>query len=261
MKAILRYSLIHCSVLSAASLAFWAYIAHSAKTDPDQFYQSIWDLPAYLLSFMFWPAFKHALHIKGHHYRYLFLGACSLLAWNAIGMVSAYCRVRHLKGFILTGDLLCGGWLGILMLTSFYALSDTPRQMEKDRKFIAERIKPAVACFEKIESEIGYEGLRARFENKYGLNECMGIIYFTNVDTKIGKLRIPEKSWAVAIWRGEWNEHYLKWSDTYLTNDWGWRAALRQVFSALCIAVVPLSLWAAFQVKYLAPPRNRIERA
>jgi hypothetical protein len=256
MKPIIRCAIIYCSVLSATSLAFWAYIAHAAKTDPDQFYQSIWDLPAYLLSFIFWPAFKHAFRIKGHHYQYLFLGACSLLAWNTIGIVSAYCRVRHPQGFKWTGNILFGGWAGIFMLTSFYALADTPRQIEKDRKFIEERIKPSVECFKKIESEIGYEGLRARFEDKYGLNECMGILYFTSVDTKNGKLAIPGKSWAVAIWRGEWNEHYLKWNDTYLTNGWGWKAALKTALYSLSIAVAPLLVWLAFRRRYLTPHRN-----
>jgi hypothetical protein len=253
MKPILRYALIYCSVLSAASMVFWACIAHAAKTEPDQFYQSAWDVPAYVLSFIFWATFKHAFHTRGHQYQYLFLGACSLLAWNVIGVVSAYCRVRHLQGFKLTGNILCGGWLGILMLTSFYTLSDTPRQIEKDRKFIEERIKPAVACFQRIENEIGYAGLRARFEGKNGLNECMGSIYFTSVDTEKGKLAIPEKSWAVAIWRGEWNEHYLKWSDTYLTNNWGWATALKSTFFSMCMAVVPVLLWVAFQRKFLEP--------
>lgn len=173
-----------------------------------------------------------------------------------------------LKIFIFT-------WLTLWLTVGVLIFIETPEQIERDRLFIENEIKPSVTFIEdfkqkhyRLPSNREYYSWRREFHEDYtsDMNQPVDSLISPNGcyirkseniivgDVGINNAHLLEgvdwsKEYAIGIWRGEWFEYYFSWNKTYYTNNYNWAKATFSMLFFIGIGLVPLFLWLLFKKK------------
>ena len=132
-----------------------------------------------------------------------------------------------------------GAWttLGVIMYLG------TPRQIEKDLKFKKEEIDPLVngtKQFIETNRRIPTVGEFNKL-NTIGNGEL--ITSFKNLPDEFqDDIKISDwdsETYAIAVWRGEWNEGYISKGDKYVLNDYSWTSAAIGLFYSIGLGLLP----------------------
>ncbi len=123
---------------------------------------------------------------------------------------------------------------------------NTPTQINKDNKFKAEKIDPvvdAVRSFVQMNDRIP---TNTEF-NKININKDGELIRNYDDLPDEFKTELKNDSWdsdtyAIAFWRGEWNEGYISKNDIYVLNDYSWTSGLLQLLIFIVLGLLPTIL-------------------
>ena len=118
--------------------------------------------------------------------------------------------------------------------------------MEKDTKFKTENIYPVV------EATKSFIETNNRLPTTREFNELNGNGNGELI-TNIGNLppefqdKITTEEWdkntyAIAVWRGEWNEGYISKNEIYILNDYSWIEGFKVLLIMVVIGLVPTGL-------------------
>lgn len=136
-------------------------------------------------------------------------------------------------------------WLGFFLLTGLTMILRVPEQMQKDQEFINTKLKPVVYSIEQFKIE---NKRIPTVEEFHEINRTPGTEYFRSIENLPEDVQdeITSSDWehhfVVAIWRGEWNEYYISFSDKYITNNYGYSDAFTGALFSLLIGSLPLGI-------------------
>lgn len=123
---------------------------------------------------------------------------------------------------------------------------DTPRQIEKDKKFKMENIDPLVESVKRFVTTNNRIPKNNEFNN---LNADSHGVLLTNYadlpDEFKDKIEIDNwdnGTYAIAIWRGEWNEGYISKNDIYVLNNYSWTEGIKGLLIIITIGLLPILL-------------------
>lgn len=124
--------------------------------------------------------------------------------------------------------------------------SVTPKQIEKDRQFRTKSIDPIV---EATKSFIGLKNRLPTTGEFDGLNEGGNSELITDIrnlppefQDKITTEQWDSNTYAIAVWRGEWNEGYISKNNMYILNDYSWHDGATGLLVMIMIGLVPIVL-------------------
>jgi hypothetical protein len=153
-------------------------------------------------------------------------------------------------------------WLAFFVYLGVDVLKSTPEQIKKDRDFIEFQMKPLVNFVKNFQKQHGRLPSQWEFCNKAFDSSgnktlesymCPGVYIRSNIsgitDEKVEfKNANWEKDYAIRIWRGEWNEYYYSWTDTYDCNNYSWKDGYIGLTIMWFIGIVPM-LWGLIAVR------------
>jgi hypothetical protein len=123
---------------------------------------------------------------------------------------------------------------------------DTPRQIEKDNKFktltidpLVDSVKSFVTTNKRIPKDNEFNKLNTDHNGELITN------YADLPDEFKDKIEIDnwdKDTYAIAIWRGEWNEGYISKDDTYVLNNYSWTEGLKGLLIIIGIGLLPTLL-------------------
>jgi len=124
--------------------------------------------------------------------------------------------------------------------------SETPKQIEKDKKFKAQRIDPIVDAtkdFIKSNNRIPTE---VEFSRMTVNNDKELITEYEYLPDELkSKIRLTDwgnDTYAIAIWRGEWFEGYISNNDTYVLNDYSIADGILGLIYSIVFGLLPTFL-------------------
>ena len=158
------------------------------------------------------------------------------------------------------------------------AIETTPKQIEKDKRFIEENIKPSVECidsFRKLNKRLPSQREFKIYHYRIYHHNFRKEISDDSLEKRIGSSIIDppqpdyirndsdmpdelkpfpksidwSKNYALSIWRGEWNEYYTSWNNRYIGNNYSWTSSILGSIEMLFIGLLPF-LVSAFLRKY-----------
>ena len=157
-------------------------------------------------------------------------------------------------------------WIVFWLLVGILGFLDTPNQINSDKKFIEEEIKPSVEFVK------GFKTKNARLPNYreyYTWHRDFYKDYSSDLTQQVDSL-IPglgtsqyirklsdvisndhnkfknvdwEKDFAIGAWRGEWTEYYFSWTDNYDSNNYSWKDGFIGLAINVGIGILPLMFW------------------
>ncbi|MEM9364218.1 MAG: hypothetical protein AAGA43_16370 [Bacteroidota bacterium] len=157
-------------------------------------------------------------------------------------------------------------WLGIWVFAGISILLDTPGQINRDKDFIENEIKPSVdfienfvSTHERLPSSREYYTWQREYHKDYssdltrpedsligGLGKTTYIRKLSDV-LKEDRKKFKDANWttdyAISVWKGEWMEYYFSWTDTYDTNSFSWKDGILNLITTFTIGVIPLLFW------------------
>jgi hypothetical protein len=148
-------------------------------------------------------------------------------------------------------------WLWLIFFT--YAGIDmflyAPEQIKKDKNFIEYQIKPHVDYIKNFEAKHGrlptYQEFYTRTFDS-GRDKRLwepaldnGTYIRSNIDGITNeKDEFKNANWskdfAVRVWRGEWNEYYYSWTDSYDANNYSLKDGIIALIVTWLIGLAPL---------------------
>ena len=156
-------------------------------------------------------------------------------------------------------------WLIFFILIGVLAIQSTPKQIEKDKRFIDEQIKPRVEFIDsfrklnnRLPSQKEFKIWQYRFLNhdyrKRPLSDSlineiesslMDGDYIRNDSEMYDELKpYPKnidwsKNYVLSVWRGEWNEYYTSWNNHYEGNNYNWTSSIIGAIEMLLVGLLP----------------------
>jgi len=142
--------------------------------------------------------------------------------------------------FIIAIWFLAWTTLGIFMYL------DTPKQIDKDSKFKTQHIDPlvdSVRHFVTINKRIPTDN---EFNKLKSSNDGELITKYTDLPDEFkDEVKIVDwdnDSYAIAIWRGEWNEGYISKNEKYILNNYSSTDGLTGLLIMISIGLLPTLL-------------------
>lgn len=123
---------------------------------------------------------------------------------------------------------------------------NTPKQIDKDTKFKTQHIDPlidSVKHFITINKRIPTDN---EFNKLNTNNDGELIIRYTDLPDEfkdeVKSVDWDNDSYAIAIWRGEWNEGYISKNEKYILNNYSWTDGLTGLIMMTLIGFLPTLL-------------------
>jgi len=163
-------------------------------------------------------------------------------------------------------------WLLFWVILGIIMFADTQNQINQDKEFIENEIKPSVEFIKKFRTENDrlplnreYYTWRREYHKDYSSdlkqsNDLLiapgGPYIRKSSDVVIGELGIEDQSvldnidwkndFVIGIWRGEWNEYYFSSNDKYFGNGYSWNDGLVSLLISFTIGILPFLFWWKF---------------
>ena len=157
-------------------------------------------------------------------------------------------------------------WLALWLYIGVIRFLDTPKYIERDKKFIENNIKPSVNFVKNFKKTNGrlpnnreYYTWRREFYKDYSIDLTQQVdSLIPGLENKeyIRKLadavsndydKFKNADWnndfAIGVWRGEWTEYYFSWTDSYETNNYSLTDGYIGLAVMSGIGVSPLLFW------------------
>jgi len=149
-------------------------------------------------------------------------------------------------------------WLILCLGIGIRIFMDTPGQIEKEKSVIENELKPSVdfiSNFKNTNKRLPTSDEFYTWENGYyndsstEASDVTKISYITSKeDVIIDDQRKFEnadwtKDYAIGIWRGDWNDYYFSWTNSYETNGYTWFDRIIGFIAIFAIGLVPLLFW------------------
>ncbi len=156
-------------------------------------------------------------------------------------------------------------WIVFWLTLGISILIGTPKQIEKDRIFIENEIKPSVDFvynFKKANNKLpnyrefytwardyykDYSSDLTQKEDSLIAGEGLKMYIRKQTDFEINDKKFDNVDWtknfAIAVWRGEWFEYYYSWTDTYDTNNYSWKSSIWGFVLYQIVGLLPLIFW------------------
>lgn len=123
---------------------------------------------------------------------------------------------------------------------------NTPKQIDKDTKFKTQHIDPlvdSVKHFVTINKRVPTDN---EFNKLNTNNDGELIIRYTDLPDEfkdeVKSVDWDNDSYAIAIWRGEWNEGYISKNEKYILNNYSWTDGLTGLLIVISIGLLPTLL-------------------
>ncbi|MFA7380809.1 MAG: hypothetical protein WC150_10120 [Bacteroidia bacterium] len=157
-------------------------------------------------------------------------------------------------------------WIAFWLFIGTLMFLETPLQIERDKLFIEEEIKPSVDFIKnfketnnRLPTKREYYTWQRDYHKDYSsdltqqvdsliagpgtkqyirkMNDVLSEDYskFKNADWT--------KDFAIGVWRGEWTEYYFSWSDSYDTNNYSWKGGFVSALLTYLFGFLPLPFW------------------
>ncbi|MBK8551214.1 MAG: hypothetical protein IPL53_09215 [Ignavibacteria bacterium] len=163
--------------------------------------------------------------------------------------------------------ILTSLWIALWLVLGTLMFLETPKQIEKDKKFIADEIKPSVDFVKNFKMTNNrlptnreyYNWQREYFKDYssdmkqqvdsltpgFGRNRYIRKLTDVVIDDDYSKFKNADwnKDFAIGIWRGEWTEYYFSWTDNYDSNNYSWGDGFFGLAIMIGIGLFPLLFW------------------
>ncbi len=145
--------------------------------------------------------------------------------------------------------ILTALWIVFFLSMGAEMFLDTPREIQNDKDFINQKIKPSVDFVKKFKQENNCLPSSDEFNKR----ESTGLYNYPQyiradsdvVSNDLAKFKDADwkKDFAIGVWRGEWEEYYFSWTDKYDSNNSSWAGAFMSLLYSIIIGALPLSFW------------------
>ncbi|WP_018477464.1 hypothetical protein [Pontibacter roseus] len=156
-------------------------------------------------------------------------------------------------------------WAAFVLLIGFWMFLYTPEQIEKDKIFVEEELRPAVSFVKSFKKENNrlpsnreFYTWERDYYNDYSsdLNQDadslvagLGRVQYIRNNSDIASDDLQkfkqadwDKDFAIGVWRGDWWEYYYSWTDSYDTNSYSWDDGIIGLIWTTLIGAFPLLL-------------------
>lgn len=164
-------------------------------------------------------------------------------------------------------------WMTFWFFVGSTSLIDTPRQIEKDKRFVETKIKPSVdfiktfkKSFNRLPTNREFYSWERDYYKDYSsdLNQQVDSLipdfgkvnYIRHYSNILGdnedKFRNVDwtKDFAIGAWAGEWMEYYYSWNESYDTNNYSWSDGVIVLFLYCGVGLLPfIFLWRSYRRK------------
>jgi hypothetical protein len=169
-------------------------------------------------------------------------------------------------------------WVAFWLFIGVGSFLSTPKQIEKDKAFVAERIQPSVEFIktfktqhQRLPSKREFYSWERDYHKDYTSDlklevdslingEAVRYIRYKSDLYSDEEKKFSHVDWAnnymIAVWSGEWMEYYYSWSDTYDTNNFSWMDGSLWLVTYCALAALPLALWRLYSKR-----RQRLTRS
>jgi hypothetical protein len=136
-------------------------------------------------------------------------------------------------------------WLLLCAIVGIGIHKQTPRQILKDKAFIDEQINLNVQFIKNFKKQHNRLPTVEEFNES---NRSSGAEYIRDKKTIPDEIQEEvetfdwETEYALAVWRGEWNEYYLSRGDRYITNNYSYQDGIQGMVILLLIGLVPIGI-------------------
>ncbi len=172
-------------------------------------------------------------------------------------------------------------WVVFWFYLGIISFLETPKQIENDKAFLANRIKPAVSFVTKFkfknrrlptyrefyiwEKEYYHDNSLNLKQPVDSLIESFGSVHYirrnldiiTNNQDKFKKADWT-KDFAISAWRGEWMEYYFSWNNSYDSNNYTWNDGWISLIIFCGIGLLPIIIWVYLSKKTASIQKNII---
>lgn len=147
--------------------------------------------------------------------------------------------------FIMAALLWLMSWITIGVISLF----QVPNQMARDKAFIEQEIKPSVELVKsfrkqhhRLPTDKEFDSIATKHNGSVSyIRQLSGIV--TEEDEQKFKQINWDNNFAIGVWRGEWEEYYLSWSDSYESNNYSWKDGLMEFVFCAFLGGLPLLVW------------------
>jgi hypothetical protein len=145
--------------------------------------------------------------------------------------------------------IILGVWFLAWTILGIKIYLATPRQIEKDAKFKIERIDPVV----QVTKDFVTTNKRPPTDKEFKEFELDGelILNYSDLPDELND-EIKMSDWdndtyAIAVWRGEWNEGYISKGDKYILNNYSTSDGVVGLLISIGVGLLPslLTFWAS----------------
>jgi hypothetical protein len=145
--------------------------------------------------------------------------------------------------------IILGVWFIAWTILGIKIYLNTPKQIKKDEKFKVERIDPVVKRTKNFVTANKRLPTDKEFK-EFKLDGELILNYSDLPDELDGKIKISEwdnDTYAIAVWRGEWNEGYISKGDKYILNNYSTSDGVIGLLVSIGVGLFPalLTLWAS----------------
>jgi hypothetical protein len=131
-----------------------------------------------------------------------------------------------------------------------------PDIIERNRIFVANKLKPLVNFVEEFRKSHGRLPSLEEFNSLLKIPPNEYEIYVRedgNVPIEIREM-VKDLDWSndyvIAIWRGEWFEFYISEGKRYITNDFDYVDAIRNLIITIGVGLLPLIGMFLYDIRY-----------
>ena len=138
-----------------------------------------------------------------------------------------------------------GVWFIAWTILGIKIYLDTPKQIKKDKKFKMERIDPVVKATKDFVTNNKRLPTDKEFQ-EFKLDGELILNYSDLPDELDEEIRISDwdnDTYAIAVWRGEWNEGYISKDDKYILNNYSTLDGVIGLLVAIGVALFPALLY------------------
>jgi hypothetical protein len=145
--------------------------------------------------------------------------------------------------------IILGVWFMAWTILGIKIYLATPRQITKDEQFKTDRIDPVVQATKDFVTSNKRLPTDKEFK-EFKLEGELILNYSDLPDELNDEIKISDwdnGTYAIAVWRGEWNEGYISKGDKYILNNYSKSDGVIGLLVTIGVALFPalLTLWAS----------------